>query len=214
MQSDLPYGAMPMAPSACQQSMYCSSCNHAAGGMILRIFRLDTLTAPPTVKKSLNFALAPTTHKTGDVWHIQIDNLRGLDTLAYAWEAQGELGWRGSLRYAPGLPLLDPYATLARTIKLPESEVGGLEFLAGELVPCPRTYESLHQASLHQAVSMRDHRRRRAARSSRAGRHACVTMLPDQLPAASSQWQGSREVPNRGVQLENNCSSGGAAAGL
>eukprot|EP00892_Ulva_mutabilis_P009109 jgi/Ulvmu1/6570/UM003_0207.1 len=107
-----------------------------AGGMILRILRLDMKTEPPTVAKSLNFALHPATHKTGDIWHIQVDNLRNLDTLAYAWEAQGELGWRANLRYAPGAPLLDPYATLARPVKLPDTEGGGLHFLAGRATWC------------------------------------------------------------------------------
>lgn len=103
----------------------------SAGGMILRVLRLNTATEPPLVQKSLNFALYAPTNRTGDTWHIQIDNLRNLDTLAYAWEAQGELGWRGRRRYAPGSPLLDPYATLARPVQLPDTEAGGLTFLAG-----------------------------------------------------------------------------------
>lgn len=102
---------------------------------MLRILRLDTSTDPPAVKKSLNFALYPHTHRTGDIWHIQIDNLRNLDSLAYAWEAQGELGWRGRLRFGPGAPLLDPYATLARKVKLPDAEAGGQAFLAGVDLP-------------------------------------------------------------------------------
>lgn len=102
-----------------------------AGGMMLRILRLDTATNPPTVKKSLNIALYPHTHRSGDIWHVQVDNLRNLDTLAYAWVAEGELGWRGRLRFAPGSHLLDPYATMARTVQLPELAVEDHSFIAG-----------------------------------------------------------------------------------
>jgi hypothetical protein len=63
---------------------------------------------------------------------MQVDNLKGLHSMVYAWEAEGPLGWRGQLRFAPGAPLLDPYATVARTIRLPQSEAGGREILAGE----------------------------------------------------------------------------------
>jgi pullulanase/glycogen debranching enzyme len=71
------------------------------------------------------------THKTGDTWHIRVPNLRDASTLAYAWEARGEWGWKGRARFAPGSPLLDPYATFARPVKLPESEQGGRVVLAG-----------------------------------------------------------------------------------
>lgn len=102
-----------------------------AGGMTLRLFRLGRDGLSHKTEKSLDLTLHPCVHKTGDVWHIQVDNLRNLRSMVYAWEAIGPLGWRGQLRFAPGAPLLDPYANQARRVKLPESEAGGREIWAG-----------------------------------------------------------------------------------
>ena len=100
--------------------------------MTLRLFRMAEKGLSNQAEKSLDLALHPSQHRTGDVWHIQVDNLSNLHSMVYAWEAIGPLGWRGQGRFAPGAPLLDPYATRARRVRLPQSEAGGREIWAGD----------------------------------------------------------------------------------
>jgi pullulanase/glycogen debranching enzyme len=102
-----------------------------AGGMTLRLFRLARDGLSHQIEKSLDLALHPAVHRTGDVWHIQVNKLQNLHSMVYAWEALGPLGWREQLRFAPGAPLLDPYAKRARRVRLPKSESSGREIWAG-----------------------------------------------------------------------------------
>jgi hypothetical protein len=99
--------------------------------MTLRIFRVEGGAAA----KTMDLALDPHTHRTGDVWHIEVTNLKRLHAIAYAWLASGEAGWRGATRFAPGSPLLDPYAKLVLPVRLPASEQGGRTVLAAALAP-------------------------------------------------------------------------------
>lgn len=126
-----PHASVSSAPDELLILIQASNSAAHAGGMTLRLFRLGRDGLSHKTEKSLDLTLHPSVHKTGDVWHIQVDNLRNLQSMVYAWEAIGPLGWRGQLRFAPGAPLLDPYATQARRVKLPESEAGGREIWAG-----------------------------------------------------------------------------------
>ena len=97
--------------------------------MTLRIFRLEGTQAT----KSMDIALDPNTHRTGDIWHCQLRNLKRTQHMAYAWLAHGTIGWSGATRFAPGSPLLDPYATSVRPVQMPKAEQGGRTVLAGAI---------------------------------------------------------------------------------
>lgn len=68
----------------------------------------------------LEVALDPVVNKTGDVWHIALDGLRRLDTLAYGWRAGGDIEWQEGDRFTPSLVLFDPFAPLVTSSVLPE----------------------------------------------------------------------------------------------
>lgn len=79
----------------------------------------------------MDLALDSFVNRIGDVWHIEVHNLRRLDAVAYCWVASGDIGWKGALRFAPGSPLLDPYATLSKLVSLPAAEQSGRMVFAG-----------------------------------------------------------------------------------
>ncbi|KAG2494253.1 hypothetical protein HYH03_007608 [Edaphochlamys debaryana] len=68
----------------------------------------------------LEIMLDPLTHRTGDVWHICVHGLKDLETLCWAWRADGEILWENGKRFHPGFMLCDPYATRAVPVLLPE----------------------------------------------------------------------------------------------
>lgn len=100
-----------------------------AEGVKLRILRL----ADTTVANTMELELNPVLNRTGDVWHIEVHNLKDLVSVAYVWLADGELGWRGATRFSPGAPLLDPYATVATRVQLPATELDGRTIVAGRV---------------------------------------------------------------------------------
>jgi hypothetical protein len=99
--------------------------------MTLRLMRLKDR----CVIKTIDIFLEPNLFRSGDVWHVQVSNLKDLGNLAYCWMASGEVGWRGQARFSPGACLLDPYARAASYVKLPDSEQGGREILATLILP-------------------------------------------------------------------------------
>jgi hypothetical protein len=114
----------------CDGIFFSSPCCTAAA-ITLRIFRLKG----SAVVKTMDIALDPFVNRTGDVWHIEVHMLRRPDAVAYCWLASGEVGWKGALRFAPGLPLLDPYATIALPVQLPTAEQSGRTVFAGRIAP-------------------------------------------------------------------------------
>lgn len=57
----------------------------------------------------LEVALDPVVNKTGDVWHITLDGLRRLDSLAYGWRAGGDIEWQDGDRFTPSQSLVSLY---------------------------------------------------------------------------------------------------------
>jgi hypothetical protein len=43
----------------------------------------------------LEVALDPATHRTGDVWHVELQGLRNVGGLCYGWRASGDKTWAG-----------------------------------------------------------------------------------------------------------------------
>jgi hypothetical protein len=99
--------------------------------MTLRLMRLQG----KQVIKTMDISLEPSLFRTGDVWHVEVNHLKDLDTLSYCWMASGEVGWRGRARYSPGACLLDPYSRGAAYVKQQEAEQGGKEILATLILP-------------------------------------------------------------------------------
>jgi pullulanase/glycogen debranching enzyme len=74
--------------------------------------------------------LDPLAHRTGDVWHVTVRNLRDPQDLLYAWRADGTPGgpgagatsWMAGGGFHPGFLLLDPYAPSAALAELPPDE--------------------------------------------------------------------------------------------
>ena len=97
--------------------------------MTLRILRVTEGKAG----KMLDLALDPGSHRTGDIWHIEMHRLKDLASVAFCWLAAGPLGWRGATRFAAGSPLLDPHAEHVVPVQLPEEEQNGRTVLAGSL---------------------------------------------------------------------------------
>ena len=44
---------------------------------------------------SLEIVLDPILNRTGDVWHVQFEELRDPATLVYGWKTTGPLDWDG-----------------------------------------------------------------------------------------------------------------------
>ncbi|GAX83904.1 hypothetical protein CEUSTIGMA_g11328.t1 [Chlamydomonas eustigma] len=55
--------------------------------------------------------LETSSHKTGDVWHVQVEGLPGID-ICYGYRVSGSGGWETGLRWDSSRVLLDPYAPL------------------------------------------------------------------------------------------------------
>jgi len=61
----------------------------------------------PTTEISLN----PSQHRTGDIWHIQLEGLPG-SGVCYGYRVEGDGGWDTGFRWDSSRVLLDPYAPL------------------------------------------------------------------------------------------------------
>ncbi|KAG2422373.1 hypothetical protein HXX76_016097 [Chlamydomonas incerta] len=96
-----------------------------ASSLQLCLVRLDSAEAPggggaPLVAQSvLEVVLDPLTNRTGDVWHVCVHGLKDLETLCWAWRADGEVLWQNGNRFHPGFMLMDPHATRAVPVLLP-----------------------------------------------------------------------------------------------
>ena len=44
----------------------------------------------------LEIGLDPATHRTGDVWHIELQGLRNVGGLVYGWRAGADKSWAGA----------------------------------------------------------------------------------------------------------------------
>lgn len=69
---------------------------------------------------ALEIALDRDLHRSGDAWHVRVDGLTDLSTLAWGWRAGGELVSDAGSRFSPGQVMLDPYARAAAWARLPE----------------------------------------------------------------------------------------------
>jgi len=69
---------------------------------------------------ALEIALDPGLHRSGDSWHVRVDGLTDLRTLAWGWRAGGELVSDAGSRFSPGQVMLDPFARAAAWARLPE----------------------------------------------------------------------------------------------
>ena len=69
---------------------------------------------------ALEIALDPALHRSGDAWHVRVDGLTDLSTLAWGWRAGGELVSDAGSRFSPGQVMLDPFARAAAWARLPE----------------------------------------------------------------------------------------------
>ena len=69
---------------------------------------------------ALEIALSPGLHRSGDAWHVRVDGLTDLSTLAWGWRAGGELVSDAGSRFSPGQVMLDPFARAAAWARLPE----------------------------------------------------------------------------------------------
>ncbi|GAX79475.1 hypothetical protein CEUSTIGMA_g6916.t1 [Chlamydomonas eustigma] len=65
----------------------------------------------------LEIELDPVINKTGDCWHICVEGMRDPGSMCYAWRASGP---EGRNDFHAGYLLLDPYATSASPVLLPE----------------------------------------------------------------------------------------------
>ncbi|GLC33109.1 hypothetical protein PLESTB_000369500 [Pleodorina starrii] len=75
---------------------------------------------PLVAQSVLEVVLDPLTNRTGDVWHICVHGLKDLESLCWAWRADGEILWQNGNRFHPGFMLMDPWATRAVPVLLPE----------------------------------------------------------------------------------------------
>eukprot|EP00798_Chlamydomonas_sp_ICE-L_P002965 gene2965-12972_t len=112
----------------------------------------------------MEIALDPHTNKTGDLWHTCVHGLKDIgtltygwklmwsgcyflecverrgykamdiDTLMYGWKADGAAAWNGGGKFHGGYLLLDPYATQAVSLVLPETYWK----VANKLPPSPK----------------------------------------------------------------------------
>ncbi|GIL45006.1 hypothetical protein Vafri_2415 [Volvox africanus] len=99
---------------------------------------------PLAVQNVLEIVLDPLTHRTGDVWHICVHGLKDLESLCWAWRADGEILWQNGNRFHPGFMLMDPWATRAVPVLLPE----GSHKAAPRLPPSQRSDEPVLLGSL------------------------------------------------------------------
>eukprot|EP00198_Chlamydomonas_reinhardtii_P002453 XP_001691789.1 isoamylase-type starch debranching enzyme [Chlamydomonas reinhardtii] len=74
---------------------------------------------PLVAQSVLEVVLDPLTNRTGDVWHVCVHGLKDLETLCWAWRADGEILWQNGNRFHPGFMLMDPHATRAVPVLLP-----------------------------------------------------------------------------------------------
>ena len=85
---------------------------------------------------ALEVALDPGLHRSGDAWHVRVDGLTDLSTLAWGWRAGGELVSDAGSRFSPGQVMLDPFARAAAWARLPDGvNVAPPRAGAGELDP-------------------------------------------------------------------------------
>lgn len=111
--------------------------------------------------------LDPELNKTGDVWHIQVDDLSDLESLYYGWKADGALGWEGGSRFHPKQVLLDPFSHHVKPLELPgvsdKTFLGSLGELRSapsfdweEVVAPRRGFEDLRVAEMDFGVFIKD----------------------------------------------------------
>ncbi|MCO5589224.1 hypothetical protein L7F22_043190 [Adiantum nelumboides] len=62
-------------------------------------------------KPMIEILLNPLTNKTGDVWHVCVENLP-LNNIVYGYRVDGPQGWESGHRFDKTLVLIDPYAKL------------------------------------------------------------------------------------------------------
>jgi len=86
-----------------------------------------------TASLVFEIALDPELNKTGDVWHIQIEDLSDLETLCFGWKADGVLGWEGGSRFHPKQVLLDPFSHHVKPLDLPGVSEGTFLGSLGQL---------------------------------------------------------------------------------
>jgi hypothetical protein len=73
-----------------------------AEAMSLVLARYNPAEPDKRLGKVLEIALDPEHMRSGDVWHVLLHNLRDLETLCYAWRADGDSLWQGTSRFSPG----------------------------------------------------------------------------------------------------------------
>lgn len=64
----------------------------------------------------MEIALDPAVNRTGDAWHIMVEGLRDIGSLAYGWRADAA----DISRFYPGQIMLDPYCRAVVPVSLPD----------------------------------------------------------------------------------------------
>ena len=104
-------------PGSVGTSINFAVASRGAAAVALVLARVPSGDAAAT---ALEIDLPPASHRTGDVWHVRVDGLTDIATLAWGWRATGPLGSTGGATFAPGRVWADPYATaVTRPVTLP-----------------------------------------------------------------------------------------------
>lgn len=80
----------------------------------------------------LEILLDPSRHRTGDVWHCQLSNLKHLAGLVYGWRANGEGLWADGGKFHAAYIMLDPYCPVAVPVQLPQAAYDSAPLLPPE----------------------------------------------------------------------------------
>ena len=75
--------------------------------------------SPAPTNGCLEVALDPGLQRTGDVWHVRVDGLTDLASLAWCWRAYGDTAAPHGARFVDGQVMLDPYAAAVTWLALP-----------------------------------------------------------------------------------------------
>mmetsp|Transcript_3687 Transcript_3687/g.10675 ORF Transcript_3687/g.10675 Transcript_3687/m.10675 type:complete len:900 (+) Transcript_3687:3737-6436(+) len=67
-------------------------------------------------EKFMEVALDPDTNRTGDAWHVELRDLKNIETLTYGWRADAS----DISRFYPGQVMLDPYCRAISRVRLPD----------------------------------------------------------------------------------------------
>ncbi|GBG76493.1 hypothetical protein CBR_g22242 [Chara braunii] len=89
----------------------------------------DDVSSEPQIELDLDRLL----HRTGDVWHVQVDSVTGFSR--YGYKCKGELTWESGNRFVEECPLLDPYAHHVSPLIQETDELGPSPRMLGLLVP-------------------------------------------------------------------------------